>query len=137
MPKTTTALTHKEARFIPEYLVDGNAARAALAAGYSERSAGRIGSQLLGKPHIKAEIKKALMAQEKRTLIKADQVLLDINAIADQARKAGEFSAAIRGKELLGKHYKLFTDQLEVKDTTPRAERLAKARERLQQKQGK
>lgn len=135
MPKTT-GLTPKEERFVAEYLIDANATRAALAAGYSERTADRIGSHVLARQRVKAAIRKALAEQQKRTLIKADQVLLDINAIADQARKAGEFSAAIRGKELIGKHYKLFTDQLEVKDTTPRAERLARARERLQKKAG-
>lgn len=113
MPKTTTELTHKEARFIPEYLVDGNAARAALAAGYSERSAGRIGSQLLAKPHIKAEIKKALAAQEKRTLITADEVLKRIDRVAQKAEAAGDFSAANRANQLLGQHYKLFTEKHE------------------------
>ena len=113
MPKTTTELTHKEARFIPEYLVDGNAARAALAAGYSERSAGRIGSQLLGKPHIKAAIKRALVEQEKRTLITADQVLRRIDRVAQKAEAAGDFSAANRANQLLGQHYKLFTEKHE------------------------
>jgi len=133
MPKTTD-LTPKEARFVAEYLIDANAGRAAAAAGYSAHTATRQGSQLANRPRVKAAIRKALAEQQKRTLIKADQVLLDINDLANRAAKAGEFSAAIRGKELIGKHYKLFTDQLEVKDTTPRAERLARARERLQKK---
>lgn len=126
----TKTLTVKEARFIPQYLLDGNGTRAAVAAGYSERTAARIASTLLAKPHIRAALDKALKAQERRTLVKADRVLLDINDIANAAWAAGEFGAAIRGKELLGKHYKLFTDQLEVKDVTPRADRLAAARAR-------
>jgi phage terminase small subunit len=132
MPRHSTAsgLTAKEERFVPEYLVDGNATRAAIAAGYSERTAARIGSELLTKPHIKAAIAKGLKAQEKRTLVKADANLLAIEMLARKAEGAGEFAAAIRARELIGKHYKSFTDRLEVRDTTPRAERLAAARAR-------
>jgi len=112
MPKTAD-LTPKEQRFVAEYLIDGNATRAALVAGYSPQSAQRQGSQVLARPRVKAAVAKALREQQKRTLTKADQVLLDINELADKAAKAGEFSAAIRGKELLGKHYKLFTEKHE------------------------
>lgn len=40
-------LTPKQAIFIAEYLVDGNATRAAIAAGYSEKTAEAAGSRLL------------------------------------------------------------------------------------------
>lgn len=112
MPKTI-GLTPKEQRFVDEFLIDANATRAALAAGYSPKTADRQGSYLRNRPRVKAAIAKALREQQKRTLIKADQVLLDINDLANKAAKAGEFSAAIRGKELIGKHYKLFTEKHE------------------------
>lgn len=115
MPKhsSPTGLTFKQERFVAEYLVDGNAKRAAEAAGYSARTAVRIGSENLAKPEIKRAIAAALKAQQKRTLITADQVLRDIERIAAKAEGAGEFNAALRGKELLGKHYKLFTEKHE------------------------
>lgn len=113
MPRHNATFTPKEAAFVTEYLCDKNGAAAAVRAGYSERSAKEAAYKLLQKPHIKAAIDKALKEQQKRTLIAADQVLLDINALADKAAKAGEFHAAIRGKELLGKHYKLFTEKHE------------------------
>lgn len=129
MPKTT-GLTAKQERFVAEYLVDGNATRAAIAAGYSERTGARIGSELLTKPDVRAAIAKALRAQEKRTLVTADDNLKRIDRLARRAEGEGDLNAAITASVWIGKHYKSFTDRLEVRDTTPRAERLAKARAR-------
>ena len=42
-------LTEKQKRFVQEYLVDLNATAAARRAGYSEKTADRIGPELLGK----------------------------------------------------------------------------------------
>lgn len=54
---TSTALTIKQARFCDEYVVCGNAAAAARAAGYRERSARQIGFENLTKLDIQAAIK--------------------------------------------------------------------------------
>jgi phage terminase small subunit len=112
MPKTV-GLTDKEAAFIREYLVDKNITQAAIRAGYSVRTAAKIGSEVFARPRVQAALRKALKEQERRTLIAADQVLLDINDLANKAARAGEYHAAIRGKELIGKHYKLFTEKHE------------------------
>jgi phage terminase small subunit len=40
-------LTHKQSRFVAEYLIDGNATRAATVAGYSAKTAQEQGSRLL------------------------------------------------------------------------------------------
>lgn len=113
MPKTTR-LTIKQERFIAEYIVDGNATRAAITAGYSERTAARIGSELLTKPTIKEEIFKALTDQQKRTLITADANLCAIERLAQKAEDAGEWAPAIRARELIGKHYRSFADKVEL-----------------------
>lgn len=113
MPKTH-GLTAKQERFVAEYLVDGNASRAAIVAGYSERTAARIGSELLTKPAIKAAIAKALKAQEKRTLITADSNLRAIERLAQKAEGAGDWGPAIRARELIGKHYRSFIDKVEL-----------------------
>jgi len=52
--------TDKENRFIEEYCIDFNAARAAKAAGYSEKTARFIGYENLTKPNIRAAIDKRL-----------------------------------------------------------------------------
>lgn len=50
-------LTGKQKRFCEEYIFDFNATRSAKAAGYSEDTAGSIGSENLKKPEIQAYIK--------------------------------------------------------------------------------
>ena len=42
-------LTDKQQRFVAEYLIDLNATQAAIRAGYSKKTADRIGPELLGK----------------------------------------------------------------------------------------
>ena len=49
-------LTLKESRFVREYVRDGNATRAAKAAGYSPRTAHVIGCENLKKPKIAAAV---------------------------------------------------------------------------------
>lgn len=49
-------LTAKQARFVEEYCVDGNAAAAARRAGYSTHTARSIGHENLTKPHIKEAV---------------------------------------------------------------------------------
>lgn len=113
MPRTKTALTDKETRFINEYLVDGNGTRAATAAGYSARTAGAIAHEILAKPYVRAALATALKEQEKRTLITADMVLKRIDRVAQKAEAAGDFSAANQANKMLGQHYKLFTEKHE------------------------
>lgn len=107
-------MTPKQEAFVREYLVDKNATQAAIRAGYSPRTAEAIGSENLRKPLIRTAVRRELDAQAKRTLITADKVLLDIQKFGDQALKAGEFPSAIRSRELLGKHYRLFVDRQEL-----------------------
>lgn len=68
-------LTPKQKIFCKEYLIDFNATRAAKAAGYSEKTARKIGSENLTKPDIQEQIQKEVKAREYRTEISADRVL--------------------------------------------------------------
>jgi len=62
------AFTPKQERFIVEYVANANATRAAIAAGYSERSAHATGSDLLKLPEVMAEIERRKKAIETRVL---------------------------------------------------------------------
>lgn len=106
-------MTPKQQAFVNEYLKDKNATQAAIRAGYSARTAKQAGSENLSKPDVKRAVREALAAQASRTLISADRVLLDIQKFGDEARIAGEYHAALRSRELLGKHFKLFTEKHE------------------------
>jgi len=106
-------ITDKQERFIAEYLVDGNATRAATVAGYSERTAARIGSELLTKSHVRAALDAARKRISAKLELTAEKVLTDLDRLAMKAEKAGKFSDAIRARELQGKHLKLFTEKHE------------------------
>ena len=75
-------LTPKQRRFVQEYLIDLNATAAARRSGYSEKTADRIGPELLGKPWISAEIQTAIELRERRTAITQDRVIAELAAVA-------------------------------------------------------
>lgn len=76
------ALTEKQKRFVAEYLVDLNATQAAIRAGYSPKTADRIGPELLGKTCVSDALKKAMSDREKRTEITQDKVLEELARVA-------------------------------------------------------
>jgi len=75
-------LTIKQTAFVQEYLVDLNASAACIRAGYSARSADKIGFQLLGNKGVAAAISDAMKAREKRTHITQDRVLQELARLA-------------------------------------------------------
>lgn len=74
-------LTDKQRVFCEEYIVDNNGTRAAIAAGYSEKTARQIAANLLTKVNIQKEIAKLREARSKRTQITADMVLQELAKI--------------------------------------------------------
>ncbi|KVL90770.1 terminase small subunit [Burkholderia stagnalis] len=82
MSKNSKKLNSKHERFVGEYLIDLNASAAARRAGYSERTAGQMGFELLKKPEIAEAIAEAMKAREKRTEITQDRVLQELARIA-------------------------------------------------------
>ena len=72
---TAPRLTPKQEMFVAEYLKDLNATQAAIRAGYSKRTAQRIGSENLSKPLIAAEIQKATEARNLRVGVDGDAVV--------------------------------------------------------------
>jgi len=81
-PKPASELTAKQAMFVKEYLVDLNATRAAIAAGYSEKSAEVTGSRMLTNAKVRAEIDKQIGDRKRRLSISADAVLQELARIA-------------------------------------------------------
>ena len=68
-------LTAKQQRFVEEYLIDLSAKKAAIRAGYSEKTANEIGAENLTKPSISEAIAKAKKERTDRVLADADYVL--------------------------------------------------------------
>lgn len=75
-------LTDKQRIFVAEYLIDFNSTRAAIAAGYSPKTARQSGYENLTKPYIMAEIKKRKKDLINDLGITAQRVLLEYAKIA-------------------------------------------------------
>ena len=116
MARTAADLTPKEELFVAEYLIHSNGARAYAAAGYkgSSETVRKGAFDLLRRPRVKAAIDAARGKRLKKLELTAEKVLGDIGRIADKAEAADEYSAALRGHELLGKHLKLFAERVEL-----------------------
>ena len=112
-------MNHRQIIFVEEYLIDLNATQAAIRAGYSARTANRIGPENLSKPVIAEAIQIAQLARSERTQITVDKVLEDIELIklnAMQQEDDGKMinhAGALKACELQGKHLKMFVDKVE------------------------
>jgi phage terminase small subunit len=130
-------LTPKQQRFCEEYIVDLNATQAAIRAGYSKKTAGSQGHDLLKKPAIQELVGKMRADQSEATGITAKSVLERLNAVANRCMDAEpvyskfgqplvvvtedgdvapvwsfQASGANRALELLGKNLGLFGDKV-------------------------
>lgn len=75
-------MTPKQETFVRNYLIDLNSTQAAIRAGYSVRTAEKIGSENLRKPDIAAEIKIAMDERAAREQVNADLALRETASIA-------------------------------------------------------
>lgn len=112
-PRIGNQFTAKEERFIDEYLVDGNGTRAAIAAGYSAKTANGSAKDVLKRPLVRAELNRRKRLLATKLELTAEKVLTDIARVAGKAEKARQYNASIRGHQLLGQHLKLFTEKHE------------------------
>ena len=100
----STTLTPRQARFVDEYLVDGNGARAAVAAGYGVSGA-RVRAHRLTRDNeaVRAEIARRQAADSQRLEIDRDAVIRGILAGIDIAKQRLDAASVIRGWAELGK----------------------------------
>jgi phage terminase small subunit len=83
-PGRAHKLTDRQRAFVAEYVVDMNATRAAVAAGYSPKTAASLGCQLLDDkvyPLVAVEVRRALARKELVAERKADDVLRYIHCV--------------------------------------------------------
>ncbi|WP_240485282.1 terminase small subunit [Acidovorax temperans] len=81
-PFVAPGLDSRQQRFVDEYLVDLNGTQAAIRAGYSAKTAAEQSYDLLRRPQIAAAIAAGRAAQQERTQINADALLLQAWQIA-------------------------------------------------------
>lgn len=90
-------LTIKQARFCDEYVVCGNAAAAARAAGYRERSARQIGFENLTKHDIQAAIQARQQALAAQLELDRAAVIAAVLGTIETAKEQGAPSVMLRG----------------------------------------
>ena len=127
-------LTLKQKKFADEYIISGNATESAIKAGYSKKTANRIGSENLSKLDIQNYIDERLAQLESEKIADQQEVLKYLSAVmrgemTEQTLKSvGESGQVIteidvgakdriKAAELLGKRYRLWTDKSEVEVT--------------------
>lgn len=98
-------LNPKQKRFCEEYVIDLNATQSAIRAGYSKKTAGVSGWEILKKPYISEYIAKLRQDMQDRTKITADNVL---NRVNDLATESEDDNTKLRANDMLMKHLGLY-----------------------------
>lgn len=127
-------LTAKQQRFCDEYLIDLNATQAAIRAGYSKKTARKIGQENLTKRDIRQYIDARMAEKESELIADQDEVLRYLTSVmrgesrssvvvveslgdfmseARELEKAPDEKERLKAAELLGKRYGLYTDRVE------------------------
>lgn len=127
-------MTNKQKLFCDEYLIDLNATQASIRAGYSPKTAYKIGNENLRKPQIKKYIDDRLKEKESKLIANQTEVLQYLTSVmrgeslSEVVVIEGEgkgFSSArtmmknpdekerLKAGELLGKYYGLTVDKVE------------------------
>lgn len=124
-------MTEKQKRFCDFYIETGNAKKAAIRAGYSEKTAKQIGQENLTKPDLRAYIDERLAELKNERTADAQEVLEYLTAVMRGEYKeatligVGEGAQAVvdidvgakdrlKAAELLGKRHALFTDKVDL-----------------------
>lgn len=115
MPK----LTDRQKEFVRQYLVGLNATKAAIRAGYSERTANAQAGRLLANVGIREAIENAQAKRARRVEIKAEDVLRGVIEVTTQARDSGDLKTALKGYELQGKHLGMWTERVKQEVSGP------------------
>lgn len=95
--------TDKQARFVDEYLVDCNATKAAIRAGYSARTARVIGPENLSKPVVKERIAERQREFSAELRVTKANVLTGLLEAVTLARGQNNPAAMISGLREVGK----------------------------------
>ena len=101
-------LTLKQASFAAEYIRHhGNGTRAAIAAGYAPSSAHVRASELVRHRKVRKHLDKLTRKHE----ITADRVLTRLDNLSAKAEESGNYPAAVRAEELIGKSLGMWVDR--------------------------
>jgi len=134
MKKKVRELTVKQQKFCQEYVKDFNASQACIRAGYSKKTAGEQGYQLLQKTSIQLYIAKLVKKKERKSKLSAKYVLNKLHDLVERCMEGEELTdkeglglgvwkfdshGANSALDKLGKYFGLWNDQIiQVKITS-------------------
>tara|TARA_R110000850_G_scaffold41781_3_gene107541 strand:- start:424 stop:1029 length:606 start_codon:yes stop_codon:yes gene_type:complete len=119
-PPEELPLTGKQLRFVNEYvLADGMKTQSECArlAGYGEKSAAKVASQLLRTPHVMIAVQKAIKERDEKYGIRFERHLRDLQKIRDQALDPENLnlSAAVQAEYRRGQVGGLYINRSEIR----------------------
>jgi len=129
MAKRPDGLTPRQARFVDEYLIDLNATRAAIRAGYSEHTADSQGSRLLKNAKVCTAIAAKQAERAGKSELTTEWIIERLIENANRAMEAEpardaagkpigiytyQGNVANKALELLGKHRGIFLDKVQM-----------------------
>lgn len=106
-------LSEREAKFVHAYkgVANGNLTKAAILAGYSEKSAARQGFRLSKRAHVQAALGALQAKLEAKAMLTAQDVEQQLDAvIRSQPKKPPTFGEKLKAIELKGKRLKMWED---------------------------
>ena len=101
-------MTDKQKRFCEEYLIDSNATKAAIRAGYSKKTAKEIGCENLTKPNIKEYIERKQQETSTELQITFESQLLDLEWVkgtAKEKQSLSDYVNAVKEQNKMLGHY--------------------------------
>lgn len=129
------ALNEKQKQFYKEYIVDANATRSAVRAGYSKKTAYSQGQRLLKNVEGQKYLEELMAEKESKLIASQNEVLKYLTAVlrgeseaevvvvegqgdgfseARTLKKAPDEKERLKAAELLGKRYGLYKDKVET-----------------------
>lgn len=133
-------MTRKQKLFCENYIIEPNATRAAIKAGYAEKYAHTNASKLLQNTTIKEYIEKRMEEKDKELIADQNEILKYLTSVlrgetqseivviegdyeggssARRMKKAPDEKERLKAAELLGKRYALFTEKVDVEGQPP------------------
>ena len=131
-------LKPRQQKFVDEFIANqGNATKAAISAGYSEKYAGANADKLLKNTNVSKYIEKITEEIANNRIAKAEEILEFLTAtlrgevteevvvggfgksVTEKIVKNVDLKDRLKAAELLGKRYRLFTDKVEVEGVLP------------------
>lgn len=127
-------LTPRQAQFVSAYIANGgNGVRAAIEAGYAEKSAaGRAHTLLTTTPAVMDAVAKVRTEITERGIYNVERAMADLDEAADFCRQHKQGTALVRAQELKMKLSGLLVERLDMRVQPPDiSEALIEARKRV------